>query len=97
MKRFLLIAGLKIGAVFIFCVKCWNARITQDEAQYVTATFSSYKEDLHRGHVQQIILPFEDHEQPFIDGACIDDKSQDSIQKLSAESSVFTHLMFFAT
>lgn len=50
--------------------ECWNARITQDEAQYVTATFSSYKEDLHRGHVQQIILPFEIHEQPFIDGVC---------------------------
>ena len=45
---FLLVAGLIIGTVFTFGVRYWNVPITEDEAQLVTATFSSYKSSRNR-------------------------------------------------
>ena len=79
---FLLIAGLIMGTVFTFGMKYWNAPITQDEAQQVTATFSSYKETKRRGRVQEIILRFDDHEQLHIDGVSVNEELCDAISKI---------------
>ena len=79
---FMLIAGLIMGTVFTFGMKYWNGPITQDEAQQVTATFSSAKETTRRGHVQEIIVCFDDHEQLYIDGVCIDSELRDSISEI---------------
>lgn len=79
---FLLIAGLIMGTVFTFGMKYWNEPISQDEAQQVNAIFSSYKETKRRGHVQEIILRFDDHEQLYIDGVCIDNELCDTISEI---------------
>jgi len=80
---FMLIAGLIMGTVFTFGMKYWNAPITQDEAQQLTAIFESAKESQWRGHVQEIIIRFEDHEQLYIDGVCIDNELCDAISKIT--------------
>ena len=80
---FLLVAGLIIGTVFTFGVKYWNAPITEDEAQLVTATFSSYKNSRNRrGNIREIIIRFTDHKQLYIDGSCIDDDLCDTINDI---------------
>ena len=79
---FMLIAGLIMGTVFTFGMKYWNAPITQAEAQQVTAVFSSYKETKRGGHTQEIILRFDDHEQLYIDGVCIDNELCDIIREI---------------
>lgn len=79
---FLLIAGMIMGTVFTFGMKYWNTPIAQNEAQQVTATFSSAKETMRRGHVQEIIVRFEDHEQLYIDGVCIDNELCDSVSEI---------------
>lgn len=51
---FLLIAGLIMGTVFSFGMQYWNAPIAREEAIHTTAVFSSYKEQLNRGHVEYL-------------------------------------------
>ena len=80
---FMLIAGLIMGTVFTFGMKYWNAPITQNETQQVTATFSSAKESLRWGHVQEIIIHFDDHEQLYIDGVCIDNELCDLVSEIT--------------
>lgn len=77
---FLLIAGLVIGTVGTFGMKYWNKTITPEEAIHKTAIFSSYKESRNRGNVQEIIVRFEDSEQLYIDGCCI---NQDLMKNIS--------------
>lgn len=79
---FLLIVGLIMGTVFTFGMKYWNDSIMQEEAQQVNAIFSSYKETKRRGRVQEIILRFDDHEQLYIDGVCIDNELCDTISEI---------------
>jgi len=79
---FLLIAGLIMGTVFTFGMQYWSASITQDEAFRATAVYTSYKEQLEQGRVKEIILQFEDHEQLYIDGACITEALREKIHKL---------------
>ena len=78
----LVVIGLIMGTVFTFGTKYWNAPITQNEAHQVNATFSSYKEAKRRGRVQEIIMRFNDHEQLYIDGVCIDDELRDVVSKI---------------
>ena len=80
---FMLIAGLIMGSVFTFGMKYWNAPITQNEAHRATAIFSSAKETMRRGHVQEIIIRFDDHEQLCIDGVCIDNELCDSVKEIT--------------
>ena len=84
----LLIIGLIMGTVFIFGMKYWNAPIAYDEAQQVTATFSSYKETKKRGRIQEIILRFDDHEQLCIDGVSIDNELCDAISKIEIGTTI---------
>ena len=79
---FMLIAGLIMGTVFTFGMKYWNAPITQNETQQVIATFSSAKETMRRGQIQEIIVRFDDHEQLYIDGVCIDNELCDSVSEI---------------
>lgn len=79
---FLLIAGVIMGTVFTFGMKYWNAPITKDEAQQVTAIFSSFEEIYGRGGVNGIIVRFENHEQLEIDGVCINDEISDAIDDI---------------
>lgn len=90
---FLLIAGLIMGTVFTFGMQYWNAPITHEEAIHTTAVFSSYKEQLKRGHVKEIIVLFEDHEQLYIDGVCINAELRDNIHNLTpgTELSLIVH------
>ena len=57
---FLLIAGLIMGTVFTFGMQYWNAPISQEEAICTTAVYTSYTEQLERGHVKEMIVRFED-------------------------------------
>ena len=84
----LLVAGLILGNVFIFGMRYWNAPVTADEAKCVTATFSSYKEIKRRGHVREIILRFDDHEQLYIDGVPIDDELRGAISEIEAGTTI---------
>lgn len=79
---FLLIAGLIMGTVFTFGMKYRNGLIRQEESQQVNAIFSSYKENKRCGRVQEIILRFDDHEQLYIDGVCIDNELSDTISEI---------------
>ena len=79
---FLLIAGLIMGTVFTFGTQYWNESIKYDEAQQVNAIFSSYKENKRRSHVKQIILRFDDYEQLYIDGVCINNELCDLISEI---------------
>lgn len=85
---FLLIAGMIMGTVFTFGMKYWNAPITKDEVQQVTAIFSSAKEIYGRSGVNEIIVRFEDHEQLFIDGSCINDEICDAINDIAPSTIV---------
>lgn len=85
---FLLIAGLIMGTIFTFGMQYWNAPITQEEAIHTTAVFSSCKVRRDRGHVKEIIVRFEDRDQLYIDGSCIDEKLQSRIQSISPGSEV---------
>ena len=67
------IFGLILGTIFIFGMGHWNAPVTRAEARNITATFSSFQESRKRGEVREIILRFDDHEQMYIDGQCIDE------------------------
>lgn len=89
----LLIAGLLMGTVFTFGVQYANAPIAREDAIRTTAVFSSYAEQKNRGHVNEIILRFEDHEQLYIDGACTGEELRDSIQAFSpgTELSMLVH------
>ena len=72
-----------MGTVFTFGMQYWNAPITQEETIHTTAVYASYKEQLKRGHVKEIILRFEDHEQLYIDGVCITEELRDDIHSLA--------------
>ncbi|MBE5758930.1 MAG: hypothetical protein E7332_02740 [Clostridiales bacterium] len=84
----LLIIGLIMGTVFTFGTQYWNAPITPDEAEQVTATFSSYKEAKRKSHVKEIIIRFDDHEQLSIDGVSIDDDLRDAISEIEAGTTI---------
>lgn len=85
---FLLITGLIMGTVFTFGVRYWNAPIVYDEAQQVSAIFSSFKERKRHGRIQEIILQFDDHEQLYIDGACVDDELCDAIGTIDTGANI---------
>ena len=71
---FLLIAGLFLGTVFTFGMQYWNAPVARGDAIHATVVFSSYTESRSDGHVKEIIVRFEDHEQLYIDGSCINEQ-----------------------
>lgn len=82
------IFGLILGTIFIFCMGHWNAPVTRAEARDVTATFSSFQESRKRGEVREIILRFDDHEQMYIDGQCIDEALCAEIEALEPHTVV---------
>ena len=79
---FLLAAGLIMGTIFTFGMRYWNAPVTREEAVHTTAVYSSCATPQEQGRVKEIILRFGDHEQLYIDGACIDDELLESIATL---------------
>lgn len=89
----LLIAGLIMGTVFTFGTQYWNAPITREEAICTTVVYESYKEQTKRGLVKGIILRFEDYEQLYIDGMCINEELRESIHSLTpgTELSLIVH------
>ncbi len=93
---FLLIAGVMMGTVFTFGMQYWNAPITKDELLQVIAIFSSHEEIKRRGNVQEIILQFENYEQLYIDGVCVDDKLSEDVRKIkSSEAFGFMYMGIF--
>ena len=81
-KPFLIIACLIMGTVFILGMRFWNAPITQEEAIHTTAVFSSYTERRSRGNITEIIIHFDDQEQRYIDGSCINNELREAIHTL---------------
>ena len=90
---FLLIAGLIMGTVFTFGMQYWNAPVTKEESIHTTAIYESYATPRERGRVKEIIVRFKDHEQLYIDGACINDMLLDSIDSFvpGIELSMIVH------
>ena len=90
---FLLIAGLIMGTVFTFGMQYWNAPVTQEEAIHTTAIYESSETQRERGRVKEIIVRFEDYEQLYIDGVCINDKLLNSIDNFvpGIELSMIVH------
>lgn len=82
------IFGLILGTIFIFGMGHWNAPVTRAEARDITATFSSFQESRKRGEVREIILRFDDHEQMYIDGQCIDEALCGEIEALAPHTVV---------
>ena len=80
---FLLIAGVFMGTVFTFGMQYWNAPVTQEDTIHTTAVFSSYAADRREGHVKEIIVRFEDHEQLCIDGSCINEQVWDGLDTIA--------------
>ena len=83
---FLLLAGLLLGTVFTFGMRSRNAPVAREDAQHVTATFSSSKERLKHGRVQEIILCFDDHKELRIDGTCVSKALLEAIKLLEPGS-----------
>ena len=90
---FLLIAGLIMGTVFTFGMQYWNAPVTKEESIHATAIYESYATQPEQGRVKEIIVRFKDHEQLYIDGACINDMLLNSIDNLvpGIELSMIVH------
>ena len=90
---FLLIAGFIMGTVFTFGMQYWNAPVTKEESIHATAIYESYATQRERGRVKEIIVRFKDHEQLYIDGACINDMLLNSIDNLvpGIELSMIVH------
>ena len=80
---FLLIAGLFMGTVFTFGMQYWNAPVTQEDAIHATVVYSSYTESRRDGHVKEIIVRFEDHDQLYIDGSCINEQVRDGLETIA--------------
>lgn len=80
---FLLIAGLFLGTVFTFGMQYWNAPVARDDAIHATVVFSSYTERRSDGHVKEIIVRFEDHDQLYIDGSCINEQVRDGLETIA--------------
>ncbi len=89
----LLIGGLIMGTVFTFGMQYWNAPIAQEDAVHTIAVFSSYVERKDDGHVKEIIVRFEDHEQRYIDGVCINEKLRSDMRTIApgTELSLMIH------
>lgn len=90
---FLLIAGFIMGTVFTFGMQYWNAPVTKVESIHATAIYESYATQREQGRVKEIIVRFKDHEQLYIDGACINDMLMNSIDSLvpGTELSMIVH------
>ena len=90
---FLLIAGFIMGTVFTFGMQYWNAPVTKEESIHATAIYESYATQRERGRVKEITVRFKDHEQLYIDGACINDMLLNSIDNLvpGIELSMIVH------
>ena len=90
---FLLIAGFIMGTVFTFGMQFWNAPVTKEESIHATAIYESYATQREQGRVKEIIVRFKDHEQLYIDGACINDRLLNSIDSLvpGTELSMIIH------
>ena len=90
---FLLIAGFIMGTVFTFGMQYWNAPVTKEESIHATAIYESYATQREQGRVKEIIVRFKDHEQLYIDGACINDMLLNSIDNLvpGIELSMIVH------
>lgn len=82
---FLLVAGLILGTVFTVGMHDWNAPVSREEATYTTAVYQSCREsrNRYRSSIREMIIRFEDHEQLYIDGACIDETLQDRLHGLA--------------
>lgn len=86
---FLLIAGLIMGTVFTIGMKYWNTPVTQEEAIHITAIYESYETQRQRGRVKEIIVRFEDHDQLYIDGVCINDQLLNNIDNFAPGIELF--------
>ena len=94
---FLLVVGLFIGTVFTVGMSYWNAPLERDDAQEVTATYSSYHIDYgygrNRRYIHEVELQFTDHDELRIEGSCISEEVKNAIKELpvGAELDMLLH------
>lgn len=84
-----LIAGLIVATVFTFGMPRWNAPVAREEATAVTAIYAYCKETTHRGHVNDVILRFTDHDQLEIDNTCVTTELLENIRSLTPGTKLF--------
>lgn len=96
---FLLVVGLFLGTVFTVGMSYWNAPLGRDDAEEVTATYSSYRIDYdydrygNRRDIQEVELQFTDHDELSIDGSCVSEEVKNAIKELpvGAELDMLLH------
>ena len=84
----LLTVGIFLGSVFSFGMQYWNKEVTREECVKIQTQFLGYKEDLRRGHIQQIIIDCTNGDRYVIDGVSINSKLQDYISKISPNEDI---------
>ena len=84
----LLVVGILLGSVFSFGMQYWNKEVTREECVKIQTQFAGYKEDLRRGHIQQIIIDCTNGDRYFIDGVSVNSKLQDCISKISPNEDI---------
>ncbi len=84
----LLVVGILLGSVFSFGMQYWNKEVTREECIKIQTQFLGYKEDLRRGHIQQIAIDCANGDRYFIDGVSINSKLQDYISKISPNEDI---------
>lgn len=99
----LIILGLFLGTIFTFGMHYWNQPVTREDAVYVDATFSGFKEQpghqirwrignrtikTRRGSNAPIILEFSDHEDLTIDGCCVNDALFAQLQAIQSGATI---------
>ena len=84
----LLVVGILLGSVFSFGMQHWTKEVTREECVKIQTQFLGYKEDLRRGHIQQIIIDCANGDRYVIDGVSVNSKLQDYISKLSTNEDI---------
>ena len=84
----LLVVGILLGSIFSFGMQYWNKEVTREECIIIQTQFLGYKEDLRKGHIQQIIIECTNGERYVIDGVSVNSKLQDYISKISPNEDI---------
>ena len=84
----LLVVGILLGSVFSFGMQHWNKEVTREECVKIQTQFLGYKEDLRRGHIQQIIIDCANGNRYVIDGVSVNSKLLGYISKISPNENI---------
>ena len=84
----LLVVGILLGSIFSFGMQYWNKEVTREECVKIQTQFLGYKEDLRKGHINQIIIDCTNGERYVIDGGSVNSKLQNYLSKISPNEDI---------